>query len=126
MISGHVTSTPEAVVRLSVRGPAGDEAGIDAVIDTGFTDHRTLHPALIAQLGLLKMDTLECEMADGRVVAMESFLAIVLWDGTPRDVLVLASVSQSLLGMSLLYGSRVSMDVTSGGEVLIQEMTRTP
>jgi clan AA aspartic protease len=126
VISGHVTSTAEAVVPLRVRGPAGDEAGIEAVIDTGFTDYLTLPPVQIAQLGLLKMDALECEMADGRVVAMESFLAVVLWDGTPRDVLVLAAVGQPLLGMSLLYSSRVSIDVVSGGEVVIHKLNRTP
>jgi clan AA aspartic protease len=126
VISGHVTSTPEAVVPLRVRGPAGDEADIEAVIDTGFTDYLTLHPVQIAQLGLLKMDALECEMADGRVVAMESFLTVVLWDGTPRDVLVLAAVGQPLLGMSLLYGSRISIDVVSAGEVTIHKLNRTP
>ena len=37
MIRGVVNARNEAVVRLRVRGPAGSESDIDAVIDSGFT-----------------------------------------------------------------------------------------
>ena len=42
MIRGTVNSRLEAVVRLRVRGPAGVEADVDAVVDTGFTSALTL------------------------------------------------------------------------------------
>ena len=36
MITGTVTSHREAIIRLIVRGPSGQEEEIEAVIDTGF------------------------------------------------------------------------------------------
>ena len=41
MIVGEVNVFREAVVRLRVRGPKGDEREVDAIIDTGFN---ALHP----------------------------------------------------------------------------------
>jgi predicted aspartyl protease len=65
MMVGRVTGTPEAIVPLVIAGPAGNQAKIDAVLDTGFTDFLTLPPATIAALGLTAMDTIECQLADG-------------------------------------------------------------
>jgi predicted aspartyl protease len=36
MITGAVTADREAVIRLAVRGPAGQQQQIEAVVDTGF------------------------------------------------------------------------------------------
>jgi predicted aspartyl protease len=36
MITGVVTADREAVIRLTVRGPVGQEHEVEAVIDTGF------------------------------------------------------------------------------------------
>ena len=52
MIQGSVNAAYEAVVTLAVRGPAGQTTEIDAVIDTGFTGFLTLPPALVSELGL--------------------------------------------------------------------------
>jgi len=120
MIVGRVTGTAEAVVALHLRGPEGHQARIQAILDTGFTDYLTLPWTTINELHLLPMDTLECQLADGRIVALESFQVGVLWDGTPREVLALAADGESLLGMSMLYGSRVVITVLAGGELTIE------
>lgn len=121
MIVGRVTNTPEAIVTVQLRGPGGVEAPVEAVIDTGFTDFLTLPRRTINNLHLIAMDTLECQLADGRTVALESFLVVVLWDGSPREILALAADGEPLLGMSLLYGSRVVMTVLAGGELTIEQ-----
>lgn len=36
MITGIVTANREAIIRLMVRGPAGQQQKVEAVIDTGF------------------------------------------------------------------------------------------
>ena len=51
MITGVVTANREAIIRLAVRGPAGVEQQIEAVVDTGFDGWLSLAPALIALLG---------------------------------------------------------------------------
>jgi predicted aspartyl protease len=53
MITGVVTTSYQAVIRLTVRGPEGQEQEIAAVTDTGFDGTLTLPPALIATLGLV-------------------------------------------------------------------------
>ena len=40
MITGTVTAYREAIIRLSVRGPGGEEKTVEAVIDTGFAGIR--------------------------------------------------------------------------------------
>ena len=52
MISGVVTDRREAVVRLRMHGPAGQDQEIEAVIDTGFDGWLSLPSSIIARLGL--------------------------------------------------------------------------
>ena len=54
---------------------------------------------------------------------MQSFHARVLWHGAPREVLVLSADGDPLLGMSLVYGSRVTIDVLAGREVIIEPLS---
>jgi predicted aspartyl protease len=53
MITGVVTTSRQAVIRLTVRGPEGQEQEIETVIDTGFDGSLTLPPTLIVALGLV-------------------------------------------------------------------------
>jgi clan AA aspartic protease len=92
------------------------------VLDTGFTDYLTLPRAIVTDLQLTAMDTAQCQLADGRIVTMESFAAVVRWDGSPREILALAAEGDPLLGMSLLKDSRVTLDVRAGGEVRIEPL----
>ena len=47
------------------------------------------------------------------------YLATVLWDTQPREVLVLAAEGGSLMGTAMLYGHRVILHVVDNGDVLI-------
>ncbi|MGI4791360.1 MAG: hypothetical protein ACRYFS_21235 [Janthinobacterium lividum] len=120
MITGEINADREAEIRLTVHDAAGREAEFKAVIDTGFTDYLTLPPALIASLQLVFRESAEFVLADGNAVAFETYTASVIWDGIEKTVLVLASEGGPLVGMSLLYGYRVIMDVVDGGVVTIE------
>ena len=52
MIRGVVNDAYEAVVALTVQGPAGQAQDIEAVIDTGYTGFLTLPTTLVAELDL--------------------------------------------------------------------------
>jgi predicted aspartyl protease len=43
----------QAVVRLKVRGPAGQEEEIQAIIDTGFDGWLSVPSSVVARLGLV-------------------------------------------------------------------------
>lgn len=63
-----------------------------------------------------------CTMADGRTVATTTHAATIRWDGMQRPILVLAMEAPPLLGMSLLHGHHLGMDVIDGGHVSITPM----
>ena len=52
---------------------------------------------------------------------MSNYDGVVLWHGQPRDVVVIETASESLIGMALLVGSRMTVDARICGEVLIEE-----
>ena len=120
MIEGVVNSAYEAVIPLSLRGPAGQAQGVEAVIDTGFTGFVTLPPSLVAELGLVFMGTSEATLADGSEVSFDAYDVTVLWEGQPRDVLIDEADTTPLVGMLLLDRHNLSIDVENGGRVLIQ------
>jgi clan AA aspartic protease len=119
MIHGTITPDYEALVGLTVRGPGGDEAEIEAVIDTGFNGFLTLPLDVITALALPRRGRRQGTLADGSHVIFDAFRVTVLWDGHPRDVVALAAEGSSVLGMSLLHGHLVTLEVVDGGQVVI-------
>ena len=55
MITGAVNADYEAVIRLRIQGPAGEEDEVEAIIDTGFNGFRTLAPSQVTALGLTRL-----------------------------------------------------------------------
>lgn len=107
------------MVELRISGPAGPEVDVEAVLDTGFTEFLTLPPALITSLGLPFQYWMPLALADGTPVQLEVYEATVMWHGQQRTVPVHATAADPLLGMHLLYGSRLLADVVDGGSVTI-------
>ena len=123
MIEGVENPAYEAVIPLSLRGPAGQAQEVDAVIDTGFTGFVKLPPSLVAELGLVFMGTSEATLADGSGVSLDAYAVTVLWESQPLDVLVDEADAIPLVDMMLLDRHNLNKDVESGGRVLIQAMT---
>ena len=59
-------------------------------------------------------------LADGSDVALDSYAVTVLWDGRPRRVVAYVSDAAPLVGMSLLAGYQLCVDVEDGGRVVIE------
>jgi predicted aspartyl protease len=95
----------------------------EAVLDTGFTDFLTLPLVLIATLRLTFRESVEFVLGDSSPVQFYTYVATVLWDGETKNILVLASEGGPLVGMSMLYGYRVTLDVLDGGAVTIEAKT---
>jgi clan AA aspartic protease len=122
MITGGVTADREATIVLEVRGTVAQPASITAVIDTGFTGSLTLPPALINSLALVHIGARRATLADGSRVNVETYEATALWDGQAVDILALAADGDSLVGMSLLYGHTLMIQVVDGGGVTIEAL----
>ena len=119
MMTGLVNADLEPRLVLRVRAAGGQPNEVEVVIDSGFNGFRTLPPALIAALGLQWLCRQQGELADGRVLTFDVYVATVDWDGQPRSVEVEAADSQPLLGMALMQGSELRMQVLPGGPVTI-------
>lgn len=122
MISGQVNASREAVIQVQVRGGGGQTEVVAGAIDTGFTGFLTLAPGVVAALQLPFWETSEFTLADGTDAAFSIYMATVRWDGQDRAVFVLATEGGPLVGMSLLYGCRLTMDVVDGGAVTIEAL----
>jgi clan AA aspartic protease len=123
MITGLVTSNREAVICVLVRGPQGKGTQIEAIIDTGFNGFLTLPPQFIADLALPFAGTTRAALGDGSEVQMDVFEATVLWDNQERSVVSLGAEGGALLGMSMLSGYRITLDVKDGGTVIIEVLS---
>jgi clan AA aspartic protease len=122
MIPGVVNDTLEATVRLRVRGPGGLEQDIEAVIDTGFNGFLTVSPALVLRLGLLRIGRSRVRLANGQEELLDLYEIEVVWDGQWRTVETEAAETDALVGMSLVYGYSVYVEVVEGGRVVIEPL----
>jgi clan AA aspartic protease len=122
MITGVVTASRQAIIRLTVRGPEGQEQEFDAVIDTGFDGILTLPPALITTLGLVWRRRGRALLADGSESLFDIYETIVIWDGEPRRIAVDEADIDPLVGMSLLYSYELIVQAIQGGTVIIQHL----
>jgi clan AA aspartic protease len=119
MISGVVNSNLEAMVRLRLRGPGGQEQEIDAVIDTGFNGFLTVSPVLVRQLGLTHLGQSRALLANGQEELLDLYEVTLLWDGPWQTVETDAADTDALVGMSLLYRYSVYIEAVEGGQVAI-------
>jgi clan AA aspartic protease len=124
MITGVVTASLQAIIRLTVRGPEGQEREVEAVIDTGFDGTLTLPPGLIAALGLAWHRRGRALLADGSESLFDIYEATVVWDGEPRRIAVDEADIDPLVGMSLLYGYELIVQAVESGSVIIQPLPR--
>ena len=123
MITGVVKSD-EARIRLKVKGLRGQEQEVEAVIDTGYTASLTLPPAVVAALGLRWRSTNRFTLADGGECILDVYVAKVVWDGKVRQILVDEADTEPLVGMRLLRGHELKMQVRYRGKVTIKRLRR--
>jgi len=123
MITGMVKSD-EGRIRIKVKGFRGREREVEAVIDTGYTGSLTLPSALIAALGLRFRSVERALLADGSECLFDVYHGKVFWDRQVRRVLVEEADTEPLIGMRLLRGHELKMQVRYRGKVTIRRLPR--
>lgn len=121
MILGKVNARREAVVPLQIRSADNRTVYRQIVIDTGFSGFLTLPLTLIISLKLSLVETRTYTLGDNRNIDFDLYAATVIWDGMDRTILALATDGDPLMGMSMLHGYRLFVDVVDGGDVTIEE-----
>jgi clan AA aspartic protease len=122
MMHGIVDSNCEAMLRLVVGNTNSQRQLVDALIDTGFTGFLTLPLSVITSLNLRLYGREEGTLGDGSACIFDVYTGLVIWDGELQRIDVNASEAAPLIGMSLLYGSRIQLDAIEGGTVTIQSL----
>ncbi len=122
MLKGHVTPDRVAILVVDVHGGEGQVASLEATVDTGYDGFLTLPKSIVEELDLSYLGPARAALGDGNEVRMDVFVAAVQWEGGPRDVLVLEAEGEVLVGMAMLVGSRLTMDVEEDGVVSIQSL----
>ena len=95
---------------------------VSVAVDTGFTGFLTLRPDAISQLGLLFITNQPAELADGSINHYDVYAGRIVWHGQERIVPIYSVDSDPLVGMALLWNSRLTMDVVPDGVVTIVPM----
>jgi clan AA aspartic protease len=122
-ITGTVVEGREALIPLTLLGPNGNRVRIEAVVDTGFTGHLVLPPAVAAGLNLPLRGSRDSFLADGSVVSLDAYRVGVEWEDRVRVVPGLAAEGGPLVGMSLLRGNELRIEAVDGGEVVIRALS---
>ena len=121
MITGKINHYLEAVIIVDFVGSDGLLHSLEAVLDTGYNGDLTLPQNVIQQLGLVLLGRRSATLASGESVVLNAYLGTVSWHGLPRQVVILQTDEEPLLGMSLLQESRVTIEVWDDGGVIIED-----
>ena len=122
MLTGRVNTSLQSWVAIEAIGADGQFRSIEFVLDTGFNGTLTLPLDTIRHLGLPPDGPRDVFLANGDAVTLNGWGGTVIWQGRRSSILVLQSDGEPLLGMRLIHGHRVSLDVLEGGAVTIDEI----
>jgi len=117
MIVGKVNPNLEAIISITIFDSNMKEHYVNAVLDTGFDGTITLPLSLIQEFNLEKKGSGQAFLADGGEIIFDFFEAIILWNDQQKRIFVDAAETAPLIGMSLLEGFNISIDVCNKGKV---------
>ena len=123
MITGIVNDL-EAQIQLEIKGRRRHSQNIQAVVDTGFNGWLALPPSLIVELDLRWKSDGRAILADGRESRFDLYQATIVWDRRVRRILVGEFDGDPLVGMALLKGCELNMQVRARGKVTIKPLRR--
>jgi clan AA aspartic protease len=124
-MTGRVTDS-EAVIQLIVHGSRGRRRTVEAVVDTGFSGWLTLPPRLIKDLGLPWRKRDRATLGDGSEIVFDTYRGVVSWDGRRRGGAVDEADTDPLIGMAMLDGYELRIQVCARGKVTVRPLRRRP
>jgi clan AA aspartic protease len=117
MITGIVNADFEPIIALSICGSDGKVCTQDAIVDTGFNGWLSLPSDLIAELNLEWKRRGRAVLGDGTECVFNVYEAVVVWDGNLLTIPIDEADSEPLVGMSLMEGYQLTVQVFEGGHV---------
>ncbi len=122
MITGSINSFREAIIRVVLRGAQGQEEQIEAIIDTGFNGALSLPHTLISRLGYQFRRRGRALLADGGESIFDIYEGTIIWDTSLQRVAIDSAETDPLVGMSMLHGYELNVQVIDHGSVTIKRL----
>jgi clan AA aspartic protease len=122
MITGIVNADFEPIIPLSVFGSDGKIYSQDAIVDTGFNGWLSLPTELIAQLNLKWKRRGRAILRDGSECVFNVYEAVLVWDGELLKIPIDEADSEPLVGMSLMEGYQLTVQVFKNGLVELSKV----
>ncbi|KKI99734.1 hypothetical protein [Prochlorothrix hollandica] len=123
MIAGIVNADFEAIITLSICNSDEKIYTQDAIVDTGFNGWLSLPPNLIKQLNLKWKRRGRAILGDGSECVFNVYEAVVVWDGDYLTIPIDEADSEPLVGMSLMEGYQLTVQVFEEGSVEIRKVS---
>lgn len=114
-MDGVVVDGVEAVIGLTLVPRTGDPLEVLATVDTGSMAELTLPRSAVRDLDLSWLRTDRVMLADGSFTNCDVYDGDVIWLGGVRTVEVHEADGTPLLGMKLMQGCRLTMDIVPDG-----------
>jgi clan AA aspartic protease len=122
MIVGIVNADFEPIIPLSICGSDGKVYTQEAIVDTGFNGWLSLPPDLIAELNLKWKRRGRAILGDGTECVFDVYEAVLVWDGNMLTIPIDEADSEPLVGMSLMEGYQLTVQVFEGGHVELSKV----
>lgn len=122
MIAGSVSRHGALVVPVRALDDKGYVHRFEAIVDTGFEGYLSLLPHQIRDLGLGSPQLTDMVLANDVEIQVNSYEGMVLWRGEQRPVQIIEAEGTPLIGISLLWGSLLTAEITDNGEVAISPL----
>jgi clan AA aspartic protease len=122
MITGIVNEEFEPIISISLYDSEGNIYTQDAIVDTGFNGWLSLPPDLISQLNLKWKRRGRAILGDGSECVFNVYEAVLVWDGNLLAIPIDEADSEPLIGMSLMEGYQLMVQVFEGGSVELSKI----
>ena len=122
MIVGIVNADFEATIPIVVSGASGQTLHLEALIDTGFDGWLSLPTDAIEKIGLPWLRRRRALLADGSETVYDCYQGVVVWEDRPLQIPIDEVNATPLVGMALLQGFELVMQVKVGGKVTISPL----
>ena len=122
VIIGTVDARLNAIVNIALLGRNSRRQTVEVVIDTGFDGYLTLPYQVVARLEFPWVRSQTVILGDGNPQPCDVYDGEISWNNQLRSIEIEAADTQPLIGMALMCGFDLHIEVVEGGTVALEPL----